>query len=145
MSKFIVALASVGFLAACSGSHGQVTPAVPPAASGMQTGMPMEQSGVGPDFCRHIGIIRINPCQISFTSSNPGPVRVTVSVQGHINGTVVVHSDCGGASGVARIKRKSNFEWEVTAGATTGSCQARFIFFHNGSKDGWAELKISNS
>jgi len=70
---------------------------------------------------------------------------VTVSVQGHITGTVVVHSDCGGSSGVAKIKRKSNFEWVVTAGATTGSCQARFLFFHNGSRDGWAELKISNS
>ncbi|HEX3458276.1 MAG TPA: hypothetical protein VHR97_10020 [Candidatus Baltobacteraceae bacterium] len=69
-------------------------------------------------------------------------MTIAVSVQGHFNGTVVEHNDCGGASGVARISRRSNFKWRVTPGMTTGSCSARCTFFHNGNEEGWAELTM---
>ena len=95
--------------------------------------------------CRHVGIIALSPCHLTFSSSGPNHAVVTVTVQHHINGTVVEHNDCGGAAGVAKISRRTNVRWVVTAGATSGNCEARFNFYHNGNKEGWALLQITNN
>lgn len=136
-------LAAAAFLAGCSGMH-QVTPATNSAATA-QIAQPGAQPPLSPDACRFVGIIRLTPCKIDFTSSNPGPKKVTVTIQHHINGTVVQHNDCGGVSGIAKITRVTNTLFRVKAGAMTGDCEARFVFFHNGNKDGWALLRINNS
>lgn len=146
MGRIIAALAAIAAIAGCAGSHGQFSP-VSPVTSGsnfLQNGN-QELFGGEPDLCRHVGIIRLSPCHVHFTSSESKPVLVAVTIQGHLNGTVVQHNDCGGLSGVAKISRRTNFRWKVAAGSSTGSCLARFIFYHNGSKEGWAELKIQNS
>ncbi|HEY2555242.1 MAG TPA: hypothetical protein VGI15_08320 [Candidatus Cybelea sp.] len=146
MNKFIAALAAGAFLAGCGGSQGQMSPAIAPATNaGARAGMPAAQSGIGPDFCRHSGIVRVSPCKVAFTPSNSGPVELTVSLELRARGTVVDRNDCGGASGVARVIRRSNYNWRVMAGATAGKCVARLIFFHNGNKDGWAEVDINNT
>ncbi|HEX3370570.1 MAG TPA: hypothetical protein VHS56_13405 [Candidatus Cybelea sp.] len=146
MNKFIAALAAGAFLAGCGGSQGQMSPAIAPATSaGAKVGLPDAQSGIGPDFCRHSGIVRVSPCKVAFTPSNSGPVELTVSLELRARGTVVDHNDCGGATGVAKVIRRSNFKWRVVAGASAGTCVARLRFFHNGDKDGWAEVDIKNT
>jgi hypothetical protein len=57
----------------------------------------------------------------------------------------VEHNDCGGAAGIAKVSRQTLYVWKVTAGATDGSCKARFVFYHNNNKEGLAVLHIQNS
>jgi hypothetical protein len=146
LGKIVAALAAAAVMAGCAGSHNQFnpTPSSPNSVVSSPAGVTGD-SGMAPDGCRHVGIIHLTPCSIKFTSSHAGPVKVVVSVQNHIRGTVVEHNDCGGAAGVAKISRKSNYDWMVTAGSSSGDCEARFVYYHNGHKDGWAELRISNS
>ncbi len=143
MSKPIIILIAAGLLAGCAGSH-QVVPATNSAAT-TQVSQPSAQTPVSPDGCRYIGIIRLTPCKIDFTTSSPGPKKVTVTIEHHVNGTVVQHNDCGGLTGIAKITRVTNTLYRVRAGAMTGTCEARFVFFHNGSREGEAFLKVNNS
>ena len=54
------------------------------------------------------------------------------------------HDRCGGASGKAVVTHDSGNTWTVTAGATAGDCRAKFNYFNNDQRVGWAELRIEN-
>lgn len=41
--------------------------------------------------------------------------------------------------------RRTNVRWVVTAGVMDGTCRARFVFYHNGTNERWAEFKIENA
>lgn len=134
-----VALLTATLIASgCAGSQ-NVSPAAPAtSAQSMQTSM------LGPDACRHEGGVRVTPCKVVFTASNPGPDTVTLKTPNGEKGTVTEHDNCGGASGIATVTQGTGDTWTVTAGATAGTCRARFNYFNNGQKVGFAVLTIVN-
>ncbi len=127
---------AAALLVNCSGgSQNQVTPQAPQSA-------PMVKN-----HCSAHGGVRVTPCTVDLTASNPGPVTVVVRTPESKKGTLGEQDNCGGASGIATVTQGSGDTWIVTAGATTGSCAAEFTFTggkHN-KKIGWATLNITNS
>lgn len=136
MAKSVAVAIAIALLAGCGGANGQLNPAL---------GQSQISPDMSPDTCRHVGIISISPCSVDFTNSRPGPDTVRVTIHGHINGTVVQSNNCGGASGIARVVRRSNLVFKIVAGSSSGSCKVKFRFFHNGSNDGYAILNVTNS
>lgn len=131
--------AATAVLAACSGSQSQVSPAAPQTSA-----QSMQNSIFEPDACRHEGGVRVTPCRVDFTASNSGPQSVTLRTPHGSKGSVVEHDNCGGASGIATVTQGSDDTWVVTAGATAGTCHARFNYFNNGQRVGFAVLEIKN-
>jgi hypothetical protein len=133
----LVSLASVAaILAGCSsGSQNQVPLGSSATAQSLM---------VGADACLSKGGVRVTPCKVVLTASQPGPDTVTLKTPHGSKGSVVEHDTCGGASGKATITQQSTDTWEVTAGAEAGDCHAKFNYFNNNQRVGWAELKIEN-
>jgi hypothetical protein len=100
-------------------------------SSGSQSQLPLGSSAtvqspmMGADSCTFKGGVRVSPCKVILTASQPGPDTVTLTTPHGSKGSVVEHDDCGG-------------------GAEAGDCHAKFNYFNNGRRVGWAELKIEN-
>ena len=139
-TAFAVA-ASAAILSGCSGSpSSQVTPmgATQPAS--------LLNTPLVKDDCPAHGGVRVDPCKVKFTISDPGPDTVKVRAPEGKKGSLVEEDDCGGASGIATVAQGSGDSWTITAGATTGTCKAIFRY-HNGAHDkvvGHARLRITN-
>lgn len=94
----------------------------------------------------HRHCIRVTPHNVTFTSSNSGPVTVTVHVRGHRNGTVSEQDNCGGSNGIATLTQGTSNQWTVTAGSQTGSCRAVFTLKdQNGQTVDRTRLHITNT
>ncbi len=131
--------AATAVLAGCSGSQNQMSPAAPQTSA-----QSMQNSIMEPDACRHEGGVRVTPCVVTFTVSNPGPDTVTLKTPNSKNGSVVERDNCGGATGKATVTQGTGDTWVVTAGATAGTCGAHFIYFNKGKRAGAAVLTIHN-
>jgi hypothetical protein len=96
--------------------------------------------------CTAHGGVRVTPCTIDFSASNPGPDTVTVRIPKDKKGTLSEGDNCGGASGVATVTQGSGNDWVVTVGSSTGSCTAVFTYANKHDKAiGYADLNITNS
>jgi len=126
-------------LTACGGTQSALSPALSTQSS-QTVGARLP---IGDDTCRTQGGVRATPCRVQLTASNPGPIAVTLRTPHGSKGSVVEHDNCGGASGIATITG-SGSSWSVNAGATIGSCKARFNYFNNAQKVGWARITIQN-
>lgn len=119
-------------------------------SSGSQSQLPLGSSAtvqspmMGADACTSKGGVRVTPCKVILTASQPGPDTVTLTTPHGSKGSVVEHDDCGGASGIATVTEQTTDAYTVTAGAQVGNCKAKFNYFNNGRRVGWAELKIEN-
>lgn len=140
-ARLIAALgaAAVGaLLAGCAGSQVSPAPVGGVSSSIHAPGvMPSKKGG-----CQYHGNVRVTPCTITFSSSNPGPDTVAVRAK---KGTLSESDNCGGASGVATVAQGSGDDWTVTAGASTGSCTATFTVTKKNKTKGWANLSITNT
>ncbi|HYL27232.1 MAG TPA: hypothetical protein VEW74_05310 [Candidatus Nitrosotalea sp.] len=136
---WVTAAAAAAALAACAGSQPGVNPTFSTQTSQAQN----VRTPIGDDTCRSQGGVRATPCRVQLTTSNPGPIAVTLRTPHGAKGSLVEHDNCGGAAGIAVITGSGN-SWSVTAGAKSGSCKARFNYFNNGQKVGWARIKIQN-
>jgi hypothetical protein len=133
------ALAAVAILAGCGGSQ-----SVSPMNPTQQSALAM-RSPVADNTCPSKGGVRVSPCTVDFTSSNPGPDTVTVTTPLGKKGTLSELDMCGGASGIATVVQGSGNLWIVTAGAVAGSCKGRFLFRNmQGKVVGHAGLSITN-
>jgi hypothetical protein len=141
---YVSLAAAAGLLAGCAGGSQGVNPAA-------GTGNPALVSHSSPianvkGGCTAHGGVRVTPCSVTFTASNVGPVSVTVRVPKNKKGTLSELDTCGGASGIATVTLGSGDDWNVTAGAETGSCTATFTYANkHGKTTGSAELDITNS
>jgi hypothetical protein len=138
LTALFVAGTAAALLAACGGSQGSMTP---------QASSPV--SPMVKHHCTAEGGVRVTPCSVDLTVSNPGPDTVVVRTPQRKKGTLSETDTCGGASGIATVTQNpSNADqWIVTAGAMTGSCTATFNFASgkNGKIVGFADLAITNS
>jgi hypothetical protein len=134
-------VATTAFLGGCGGSQ-SLSPQGPTQANAAGA---MHSTPIEPDICRSSGGVRVAPCKVRFTVSNPGPFTVIVRTPQGTKGMLQERNKCGGASGIATVMQGSGNSWTVTAGSTTGSCKARFTYFNHGTKVGWAVLRIINS
>ena len=83
---------------------------------------------------------------MTFNASNPGPDTVTVRTPIDKKGKLQESDNCGGASGIATLAPGTGKQWTVTAGPTTGSCTASFIYLSKRGKTlGYADLSITNN
>jgi hypothetical protein len=135
------ALAAAAILAGCGGSAGQLNPQ---SLTGVTGATSSHSPGIEPDACRSNGGVRATPCRVQLSASNPGPVSVTLRTPHGAKGSVVEHDTCG-TSGIATVTQGSGGTWNVTAGSTAGSCKARFNYFNNAQKVGWARIEIQNT
>jgi hypothetical protein len=135
-------IAAAGMLAACGGSQSQLNPQGP---AQMNSAVATHALAVEPDACLTNGGVRVAPCRIRFSAANPGPDTVYVRSPHGAKGMLREADHCGGASGIATITQGSGDAWIVTAGPTTGRCKARFNYFNNSQKVGWATLRINNT
>lgn len=121
----------------CAGS--QINPA--PAGVTSQSNF---SGGVAPlTSCRNQGGVRVTGCRVVFTASNPNAQTVTVTTPNGEKGKIVEHDSCA-VAGIATITPAASGQWTVTPGSTTGNCHARFNYFNNGQKVGWAVLRVQN-
>ena len=100
------------------------------------------------DHCTAHGGVRVDPCTVDLTASNPGPDTVSVRVPKNKKGTLGEQDNCGGASGIATVTQSttSSADWIVTAGSMTGYCTATFSYVNkHGKTVGYADLNITNS
>lgn len=135
----IVTLAvAAALLAGCGSAQSGFAPQSVTQSSSAVT----HASVIEPDSCKNSGGVRATPCRVQLTASNP-VIDVSVKTPNGAKGTVVEHDSCGGASGIASITGSDN-SWVVTAGAVKGHCKARFNYFNNNQKVGWARIKIQN-
>jgi hypothetical protein len=139
-ARYLTAIFAAGMAAVllngCGGSQGSITPAASTQVA------PMVKN-----HCSAHGGVRVTPCSVDLTASNPGPDTVVVRTPQRKKGTLSEQDTCGGASGIATVTQGSGDSWIVTAGATTGSCTATFNFASGkkGKIVGWATLAITNS
>jgi hypothetical protein len=135
-------IAAAGMLAACGGSQSSLNPQGP---AQLNSAVTTHSSAIEPDACLNSGGVRVAPCRIRFSAANPGPDTVYVRTPKGSKGMLRESDHCGGASGIATITQGSGDAWIVTAGPTTGHCKARFSYFNNNQKTGWATLRINNT
>lgn len=88
------------------------------------------------------GNMRVSPCPITLSASNPGPVAVTVGRQGNHKAKITETDDCA-SSGVATVTRLGNRHYSVAAGSTAGSCTAQFNM--RGGDGNGVSLPITNT
>lgn len=143
LSVGFTAAVAVALLAGCGSSQ-----AINPAAGGASS-MSSVHSAIPAvkDHCTAHGGVRVDPCSVDLTASNPGPDTVTTRVPQNKKGTLSEQDNCGGASGIATVAQGTTANaWVVTAGSTTGSCTATFSFMNKRGKTvGYADLNITNS
>jgi hypothetical protein len=133
---FVPFVFAAAILAACGGTQNQFQP----VGSSPTLQSPM----IGADACAGKGGVRVTPCKVIFTASQPGPDTVSVRTPKGNKSTLVEHDNCGGASGKAVLTEETTDTWSVSAGALTGNCKAKFNYFNNNKRVGWAELIIEN-
>jgi hypothetical protein len=95
--------------------------------------------------CPSHGAVRVTPCLIVFTATNPGPETVNVKVPSG-SGTLVEADTCASA-GIATITQNPSnpTQFVVAAGPNAGKCFAHFRYFNTqGKKVGHATAKIIN-
>ena len=126
-------------LTACAGTQSALNPALSTQSS-QTVGASVP---IADHTCRTQGGVRAMPCRVELTPSKPGPIAVTLRTPHGSKGSVVEHDNCGGASGIAAVTGSGN-SWSVSAGATIGSCKARFNYFNNAQRVGWARITIQN-
>jgi hypothetical protein len=135
LGAFLSLAFAAAVLGGCGGSQNQLP--LGSSAAG-------QSSMAGFDACLSKGGVRVTPCKVILTASQPGPDTVTLRTPKGSKGSVVEHDTCGGASGKATITQQTTDTWEVTAGAEAGNCHAKFNYFNNGQRVGWAVLLIEN-
>lgn len=98
------------------------------------------------DHCTAHGGVRVTPCSVDLTASNPGPDTVVVRTPQNKKGTLTESDNCASA-GIATLTQGSGDTWTVTAGANTGSCTATFDFTSGKHHKvvGSAQLAVTNS
>lgn len=139
----IALLSATAAIAGCAGSQSGAVPSgtaqIPPQARA-----PLFP-GLAPDAkCTHQGAVKVKPCSVDFTTSNPGPATVTVKAPK--KDTVSEYDNCGGPTGTATVTQGEGGTWIVTAGAASGSCTATFTGTNkHGKANGSADLAITNS
>ena len=131
------AASAIALFAGCGGASSPMTPL---------GSVPQQNPGVK-GHCTPHGGVKVDPCTVTFNASNPGPDTVTVRTPVDKKGTLQESDNCGGPSGVATLAPgTSRKQWIVTAGPTTGSCTASFIYVSKRGKTlGYAQLSITNS
>jgi hypothetical protein len=135
----VATFAAASVIAGCAGSTSQFNPASAGVSS--QSSAP---AAINPDTsCRNAGGVRVTPCRVVFTPSSPNPQTVTVTTPNGEKSKIVEHDTCG-VAGIATIAQGPSGQWTVTAGSTTGNCHARFNYFNNGQRVGWAVLRVQN-
>ena len=133
------AVATVILLAGCGGSQSQM-----PAQGVTQSGA-SSQSGIVPDGHKdtcapHHGAVQVTPCLVNLSSSNPGPVTLTLKTPHGSKGEVREHDVCG-SKGIATITGSGD-TWTVTAGSNAGVCLANFKYSNNEHKVQWGRSRI---
>lgn len=99
---------------------------------------PQRQGG-----CLGHGGVKVTPCQVTFTSSNPGPVTITVTTPG--GGTLALSQKSCSVSGVASITSQGSGQYLVTAGSSTGVCYGHFRYYDSqGKRVGHAAVTVTN-
>ena len=134
----ITLTAAAALFAGCGGPQSSFAP----QAMSQSNAAVMPADVMDPDRCLSHGDVHATPCRVQLTVSNP-VIDVTVRTPKGSKGSVVEHDTCGGATGIASISGSDN-SWQVTAGATKGTCKARFNYFNNAKKIGWVRIKIQN-
>jgi hypothetical protein len=135
-----VASAFIGaslFLAGCGGSQSSSMGSLP-TSSGSGAGQHLQNDSGG--TCQD-GNMKVSPCPITFNSSNPGPIVVTVGRQG--NRLVIKETDNCASSGIATLTKVKPRHWSVAAGSTAGSCTAHFTT--GGGQGNGVALPITNT
>lgn len=137
-------------LAGCAGGGSSPMSSLPSGSGMTQRAAPQDQRGCQSDG----GGLTVTPCSITFNSSNPGPVQVSVmrNTDGdrHGGGRIREQDDCT-SQGIATIVRDSKGVYTVTAGSAQGSCDAQFSISgrhdgnHDGDRGGNGNLHITNN
>lgn len=136
---------AVALLAGC-GSSQAINPAAGGASgmSSIHSGIPAVKGG-----CKAHGGVRVSPCTVDLTVSNPGPDTVTVRLPQNKKGTLSESDNCTTTtSGVIAVVAPgtSADTYTVTAGTMAGSCTATFSYKNKrGKLIGYADLSITNS
>ena len=130
----VIGLASI--LSACG--SGASTPSTQAAAPANGATSPMQRDF--PDHhCLHNGRLKLNPCAVKLTVSNP---TATVMATGRPGGTITYKDNDCTKKAVATLSG-SDGTYLVTAGVSAGRCVARFKD-KSGQKVGRAILYIVN-
>jgi hypothetical protein len=136
------AVAATALLAGCGGSQqSQMTaPGLPQANNAVHSAIAMDkESGCPP----HKGAVRVTPCTVDLSPSNPGPVGLSLKTPHGSKGSVREHDVCG-TKGIATITGSGD-SWSVTAGSNPGVCLANFAYFNNGHKVQFGRSRITNT
>ena len=136
------AVAATAMLTGCRGSQPQMTP------QGLSQLDSASHSRVVSDkkdeMCPpHKGAVRVTPCAVDLSSSNPGPITLRLKTPHGSKGLVKEHDVCG-TKGIATISRSGD-TWSVTAGSNPGTCLANFAYFNNGHKVQFGRSRITNT
>lgn len=127
-------LAATAILSACAG--GPSASAVPYGASASN----ISQSRILPDKCAHNHGVYVRPCRVTLTVSNP---TAKVTANGPSGTTFVVRDTRCASRNIATVAGVGN-TYTVTAGTSSGTCQAKFIGKNNKQTVGTVEVFIQN-
>jgi hypothetical protein len=132
---------ALALLAGCGGSQPQMTP------QGFTQANDAVRSPISADKDKTCppskGAVRVTPCNVALSVSNPGPVALKLKTPHGSKGSIREHDVCG-AMGIATISGSGD-NWSVTAGSTPGTCLANFAYFNNGHKVQFGRSRITNS
>lgn len=141
-------LALLGALVAITGcsSHMPGGAAVP---TGTTTFTQPADHGRNHQGCQNDGGITVRPCSVRFDANHQGPVEVVVTRNGDGDRHAIRERDDCAARGIATVAKMSNQIYTVTAGASAGTCSARFSDDgmgrdDGGGRDGGSTLRIVN-
>lgn len=135
------AFTAAALLAGCGGAQSQITPQGATQFNGVahSPGAAAEKGGCPP----HKGAVRVTPCTVDLSSSNPGPITLSVRTPHGSKGSLKEHDVCG-TKGIATISGSGD-TWTVTAGPNAGTCLANFAYFNNGHKVQYGRSRITNT
>jgi hypothetical protein len=135
-------VATVVLLAGCGGAQQQM-PALGVAQSSAASHSVIVPDKFGDKCAPQHGAVRVTPCLVTLSSSNPGPVTLTVKTPNGSKGELREHDVCG-SKGIATITGSGD-TWTVTAGSTAGECLANFKYSNNEHKIQWGRSRIINT
>jgi hypothetical protein len=137
----VATFAASALLAGCGGAQSQLSPqgVSQVNSTARMPGAAEDKNGCPP----HKGAVRVTPCTVDLSSSNPGPVTLTLKTPHGSKGTIREHDVCG-TNGIATISGSGD-TWSVTAGPNAGTCLANFAYFNNGHKVQYGRSRITNT
>lgn len=137
----VAMIATSSFLTGCSGSQPfTTTPGLPQSSNAVHSILGTDMQAKCPV---QKGAVRVTPCKVRLSPSNPGPITLTLKTPHGSKGSIKQHGGCG-AKGIATISG-SGHSWTVTAGSNPGTCRATFVYFNNGHRVQFARAFITNS